>query len=180
MSTIIRALLATLVGLLAFSGVAAAQNSSCPECDEDGASNPTNSYHSVDLGVVNDSYEALGDTDVAFDEETADRGFFGWISICLSAFLEKVGGIVGLDADANAEVYVEEDGVDVDATARLDGKKLVDFDESPVGHLDGKTWAHMKAVGNATRSVDRPDLPHVQDTDLDVCVHAEVRLATCG
>src|SRR5687767_8294015 len=54
MDTAIKSLIATLVGLLALSGVAAAQTT-CPECDSDGEANPDNSYHDLDLGAVGEN-----------------------------------------------------------------------------------------------------------------------------
>ena len=181
MDTAIKSLLATLVGLLALSGVAAAQT--CPECDSDGEANPDNSYHDLDAGVVGESKAVLADSDAAFDEKSDDGGFFAWLSLCLHAFVQAIEDAVGMDTgvDGNAEAYVSEDGIDVDVTVRAAGE-VVDFDDSPVGDLDGMTWEAMGDVGADVRdaTADRPELPHVDDTSTDLCVDVDVLVPACA
>lgn len=183
MDTAIKSLLATLVGLVALSGVAAAQTS-CPECDSDGEANPDNSYHDLDLGVVGENQTALADTDAAFDDKSDDGGFFAWLSLCLHAFVQAVEDAIGMDTgvDGNAEAYVSEDGVDVDVTLRAAGE-VVDFDDSPVGDVDGMTWEAMGDVSADVRdaTAGRPELPHVDDTSADLCVNVDaVLVPACG
>lgn len=183
MDTAIKSMIATLVGLLAISGIAAAQ--SCPECDEDGAANPENSYHDTDVGLIlNETDDVLVDTDAAYDDKSNDGGFFAWLSLCLHVFIQKIEDAVGLETgvDANAEAYVSEDGVDVDVTARALGE-VVDFDDSPAGDLDGQTWEAMGEVSAEVRAVrsQLPEAPHAPDTFVDLCVNAELlHTVTCG
>lgn len=181
MDTAIKTLLAALVGLVALSGVAAAQG--CPECDEDGPANPDNSYHDLDAGAVGDNATALADTDTAVDTQEDDGGFFGWLSLCLHAFVKAIEDATGADTgvDGNANVYASEDGVDADVTVR-GADQVVDFDDSPVGDVDGMTWEAMGDAGETVRdaNADRPDLPHVDDTTTDLCVNVDVVAVTCG
>lgn len=181
MDTAIKTLLATLVGLVALSGVAAAQT--CPECDEDGGSNPENSYHDLDLGVVGEDERVLADSDTAFDDKSDDGGFFAWLSLCLHAFVQAVEDAIGMETgvDANAEAYVSEDGVDVDVTARAAGE-VVDFDDSPLGDVDGMTWEAMGDVSADLRDATaaRPEAPHLDDTSTEICVNVDVLLPACA
>lgn len=188
----------TLLALVTISGVAAAQNAPCPECDDDGPDNLENSYSSVDLGYVGNGSEALADTDLATSHLNDDKGFWAWLGICLSAWLEKVGHAIGVqtDVDASAEVYASEDGVDLDANVH--GVQRVcavadetlscdlDFDRSDVGDLDGMTWEVMQDV-NAQRDalgLQTPVLPgeglDAPSADLDLCLHAELEVVACG
>lgn len=188
----------TLAVLLAFSGAAAAQNAPCPECDEDDGGSHNNSYSSIDLGVVDDEAELLADTDVANGHGNEESGFWAWLSICLSAWLQAIGDAVGLqtDADASVEVFVSEDGVDLDmdvrgaqhACAAVDPALECDFDfdESDLGDLDGMTWEAMADV-NAEREalgLGTPTLPgdglDTPSADLDACLHADLALVACG
>lgn len=174
-----------LAALLALAGSAGA-TPSCPECDEDGAPNADNDYHSVDAGGVTNEGGALADGDAAYHMEKS--GFFAWLSLCLSAWLDRVEETLGLDSglDGNAEVYASESGVDVDATVRLDGEVLADFDQSELGSLDGTTWevvgeadAQLDAAGAPAR--EYPEQPaEVETLDVDACVTGELTVAACG
>lgn len=179
MRTLLRTMMC-LIALLAFAGVAAAQNVPCPECDADGDAVDSN-YYSVDAGLVGDDAEALVDTDAATSHANTGGGFFAWLSVCLSAFLQKVGDAVGVDLDANAEAYVDSDGVDLDATVRA-GDHVVDLDDSPVGDVDGMTYEAIAQIEGATGAdVEIPNaLPETEDLDLDLCLSAEIALATCA
>lgn len=188
-----------LAALLALAGVAAAQNAPCPECDPDGQANPDNSYHSVDAGLANvtgDGSEVLADTDVAYGHTGDEKGFWTWIQLCLSVFLDKIEDAVGIhtDLDANAEVYASEEGVDLDASARglqdvctaIGVQKDCDynFDESELGELDGKTWETMSTIEAATgMDVSVPSEllpPDTGSSDTDVCIQADIELVACG
>lgn len=182
MDTAIKSLIAALGGLLALSGAAAAQTG-CPECDEDGEASADNSYHDLDAGVVGENETVLADSDAAVDDKQADGGFFAWLSLCLHAFVKAVEDAVGMDTgvDGNAEAYVSEDGVDVDVTVRAAGE-VVDFDDSPVGDADGMTWEAMGDVSADVReaTADRPELPHADDTTTDLCVDVDALVVACG
>ena len=184
----IRTLIA-IAALLALAGVAAAQNTPCPECDPDGEP-ADNSYHSVDLGAVEDnSTEALADTDAAHSHDGDEKGFWTWISICLSAFVQAVEDAVGIhtDVDANVEVYADSEGVDLDASVTgvqhvctaLGVEEPCDwsFDQSDLGDADGMTYEAIATV-EATTGEDLfvpAVLPDTGDDDTDVCVHLDVR-----
>lgn len=176
MSPALRALIATLAALVAVSGLAAAEP--CPECDEDGEP-ADNTYHSIDLGVVHDNATALADTDLALSHQNDEKGFWGWISICLTAFVDKVGEMLGVEADVNghADVYASEEGVDVDASL-----EDVDFDESALGDLDGMTFEAMGEVNDRRAQMGLGGhlplgAPEMDDTDTDVCVHADLGIS---
>lgn len=189
--------LISLVGLLAIAGMASAQNNPCPECDPDGEP-ADNSYHSVDAGLIDgnattENAEALVDTDVAYNHDPEDeKGFYTWISICLSAFVDYVEDIVGIhtDVDAHVEVYSDSEGTDVDASvtglqyvcgaANVNMTCDYDFDDSELGDADGMTYEAI-AAAEATTGVDvwvPAVLPDTDDTDTDLCVHVDLQL--CG
>lgn len=183
--------LIVLAGLLAIAGMATAQNAPCPECDPDGEP-AENSYHSIDVGVIEDnSTEVLGDTDVAHSHDGDEKGFWLWLALCLSAFVQHVEDALGVhtDLDANVEVYADSEGVDLDASvyglqhacAALGVNETCDwsFDGSELGDADGMTYEAVATV-EATTGVDvyvPAVLPDTGDSDLDVC--AKVDLALC-
>jgi hypothetical protein len=176
-------LITMLLALVALAGIASAQNAPCPECDEDGASNPENQYSSIDIGLIHeDDAEGLVDTDLATSHMGDEKGLWTWLSICLSVFVEKIENALGLDTgvdvDAHVEVYASEDGVDLDAS--IPG--VWDFDESEIGHLDGETWEAMQDVnalrGDARTGLGVPD--GFEGIDVDACVYAELEIGTCG
>lgn len=188
-----RAYISTLIvlaALLAFAGAASAQNAPCPECDPDGEP-VENSYHSVDVGVVDEEEtEVLADTDASHADDGDEKGFWLWFSLCLNAFVQKVEDALGVhtDVDANAQVYADSQGMDVDAT--LHGAQYVcdavgvatqcdqDFDASELGDLDGATYDAVADVEAATgEDVFVPAVvPGTGDSDTDVCVHADLVL----
>lgn len=182
-----------LAALLAIAGAAAAQNDPCPDCDDDGAGNENNSYHSVDVGATVENEtgtttkEVLADTDSAHSHDDDENGLWLWMAICLSAFLQHVEDVLGIhtDIDVNAEVYAESNGVDVDAS--LTGAQpacdaigaqtacAFDFDDSEAGDADGMTWQAIAAAEAATgQDVWAPAvIPDTGDSDTDVCLQAE-------
>ena len=176
-------ILAGLAVLLAVAGWASAQNAECPECDADGVPGVNSSYSSVDLGVIDeDDLEAIADTDASLSDHRSET-FFGWISICLSAFVDSIAGLVGLDLDldANAEVYASEHGVDVDATVLSEGEEALDFDASALGDLDGATFEAMGGVRDATGlDVDGGVGGLVPDgLDVDACLEVDLAIVAC-
>lgn len=175
--------LMSLAALLAIAGFASAQ-SVCPECDEDGDGVADNTYHDVDLGVVEDHAEALVDTDLAHGHNDDEKGLWAWFSLCLSAWIGKIEEALGMDTDvdANVDAYVSEDGLDLDATAYLGGER-VDFDDSELGDLDGMTWDAMADVhatlGSTGAEIPRAEIPDYQGLDVDVCVNVEIGIIDC-
>ena len=195
-----------LTALLAVSGVAAAQNDPCPECDPDGADNPDNTYSSVDLGYVTNDTEVLGDSDWAVSHSDDEKGFWAWLSLCLSAWLAHVEGVLGVDADVdgNVELYLSEDGVDLDATVQMDervcetvgenetlaslgddGGCVFGFDRSDLGDADGQTWVLLGDANGQLRDAGvEPHVPfpgeHVPAVDEDLCLTAELELGLCA
>lgn len=164
----IRNLLIALVGLLALAGMAAAQDAdtSCPECDEDGTPDDS-SYSSVDYGVIDGDQHALVDTDASYGEKE-DGTFFTWMQLCWSIFLEDVEDLLGVDVvdvDGFLEVYEGEDGTDVDGGVWVGGEQVADFDDSPLGDLDGILSEFF---------VEAPieDVPETDGIDEDACVDA--------
>lgn len=186
-----------LAAVLAIVGVAAAQNNPCPECDPDGDGVYDNPYHSVDVGVIDEDGitesgldEVLADTDVAYANEGDDKGFWLWLAICLSAFLSSVEDTLGIhtDIDANVEVYLESDGVDIDASV-VGTQPICDavgveedcefnFDESDLGDLDGTTWELIADVEATLGSdVEIPAVvPHTETIDVDLCLEVDIAL----
>lgn len=184
-----------IAAALAVTGVAAAQNNPCPECDPDGEP-VENSYHSVDVGAIVENEtgvvtdEILADTDVAHSHGDDEKGFWLWFALCLSAFLQHVEDALGIhtDVDANVEVYAESNGVDVDANVaglqsicdelKVDTSCDVNFDQSRLGDADGMTWEAVANVEAATGTdVFAPSvLPDTGDSDTDLCVTAEPTL----
>lgn len=151
-----------LVGLLALAGVAAAQ-SPCPECDADGE--PDDSwYSSVDTGVIGEDEGVLADTDTSVGEN--QHGKFSWLSACLR-FWDALGNELALMWN----VFVSEDGADVDATLQLNDQ-TVDLDETPAGQLDDLTWTHMPDGPVALPPFDASMMP-IDGQDVDHCVPLE-------
>lgn len=187
--------LIVLAGLLAIAGVASGQNNPCPECDPDGEP-ADNSYRSVDAGLVDgngtsENASILVDTDVAYnDDPESEKGFWTWLSICLSAFADYVEDVVGVhtDVDANVQVYSDSEGTDVDASVtglqRVCGEVGAnvtcdyDFDESELGDLDGMTYQAIATVEAKTGAdVWVPAVgPDTEDSDTDACVRADLTL----
>lgn len=187
-------MLIVAAGLLAIAGVASAQNDPCPECDPDGEPGE-NSYHSVDAGLIGANAtgthvtEVLADTDVAYNHDAeSEKGFWTWVSICFSAFLQKVEEMVGVetDVDANVEVYSDSEGTDIDASVtgvqdactalEVDTECDWSFDQSELGDADGMTYQAI-AAAEATTGADvfvPSFLPDTEDTDTDVCVTVEL------
>lgn len=205
---IINGLLLTLV---AFSATAVAQGQTCPECDEDGEP-VENTYYSVDLGVITNETEVLGDTDVALSHSDDEKGFWAWFSLCLSAFVDGIEDLIGVsvDADANVEAYLSEDGVDLDATVYVPGEACAalpaeaadaraalgdngacafGYDRGALGELDGETWPAMEqanAVREQTGTTGLYEQVGVggedlpEDRDVDLCLYADLSLGLCG
>lgn len=182
-----------IAAVLAISGVAAAQNNPCPECDPDGEA-VNNSYHSVDAGLIDanathENAEVLADSDVAYNHDAeSEKGFWLWFALCLSAFADYVEDAIGVhtDLDANAEIYSDSEGTDVDASvsgvqhicaaAHVNMTCDYDFDESQLGDADGKTYTTISQV-ETTTGVDvwvPAVLPDTDDTDTDACVRADL------
>lgn len=200
-----------LVTLLAVAATAAAQGQSCPECDEDGEP-VNNTYYSIDLGVLANETHVLGDTDAALSHTDYEKGFWAWFSLCLSAFVDGIEALIGVnvDADANVEAYLSEDGADLDATVYVpgeacaalppeaaeargalgdDGDCAFGYDRSGLGDLDGETWPAMTEV-NAVRDETGTDGLYgdlgvggedlPEDRDVDLCLNADLHLGLCG
>lgn len=180
--TYLRILLGSVVALLAFAGVASAQ---CPECDEDGESNPDNTYHSVDLGALENQTqsEALADSDFSHGHQAPGNGFWAWLSLCLHAFVGAIEEALGVDTgiDGNVEAYVDENGADLDATLYV-GDERIDFDDSAIGDVDGMTWEVMAEVNAARAGTETPELPAIPEydgIDVDLCLYADLNVAGC-
>lgn len=180
--------LIVLAALLAFAGAATAQNAPCPECDPDGEP-VENSYHSIDVGVIEENTsEVLADTDTSYAHPDDEKGFWLWFSLCLSAFVDQIEEALGVqtDVDANAQVYADSEGVDLDASvtgvqhvcAELGVNEACDwnFDQSELGDLDGTTYEAVADVEAATGvDVFVPALvPETEDSDTDVCLQADL------
>lgn len=180
--------LIVLAGLLAIAGVAAAQNAPCPECDPDGEP-VDNSYHSIDVGLIEEnSTELLADTDASHSHSGDEKGFWLWFALCLSAFVQHIEDTLGIhtDVDANAEVYADSEGVDLDASvhgvqhvcAELGVNATCDwsFDQSELGDADGMTYEAIAGVEAATGAdVFVPSvLPDTGDDDTNVCVTVDL------
>lgn len=197
-------ILTGLMAMIALSGVAAAQNAPCPECDTDGPGNDQSTYSSVDLGVVTNDAEALADTDWAVPHSDEGKGFWAWLSLCFGAFLGHVGDVFGVDADVdgNVDLYAGQDGVDLDATLQMDeavcgqldgnvtaaagddGDCVFGYDRSALGDTDGQTWETM---GDVHAQLDDAGVEHdlslpgesVPSVDEDLCLDAEMNLGVC-
>lgn len=185
-----------IAALIALAGIAAAQNNPCPDCHPDKEGNWTNPFHEVDVGYVetNESgsttKEVLADTDVAHASPGEEKGFWAYLSICLSAFVDDVEQMLGIhtDIDAHADVYAESNGVDVDAG--LTGTQVIcdelevdtscdwDFDQSQLGDLDGKTWQTVSKVETVTgEDVFVPAVvPDTGYTSTVVCLNGELTI----
>lgn len=173
MDTAIKTLLASLAALVAVSGVASAQTVVCPECDEDVPANDDCRYASVDTGYVSENVTQLVDTDLCVAEAGDERGFWAVFSLCLTTLLQGLNEAVGVFA--NVELFVSEEGADLDATVTTP-EGTVDFDESPLGDLDGMTWEALEGHTPEARPVGGDALPG--DVLVDVCVE-ETDLAVC-
>lgn len=194
-------ILTGLLALVAVSGLASAQDDPCPECDPDGGSNPDNTYSSVDVGALHGESKALADSDWATSHSDDEKGFWTWLSLCLSAFLSEWKEMLGVEADADAgvETYASQDGVDLDATVQADdqvceplpddaraalgddGSCALGFDRSAAGDLDGRTW---EAMGDVNARLDeagvdrRAPVPGetLPSVDADGCLECEAPL----
>lgn len=174
-------LLSLLIALVAFAGIASAQ-SACPECDADENVTADNTYHSINVGAVEEKTHALVDTDASHGHFRDGKGLWAWLSICFDAFLGHIEEALGLDlgVEGNVDAYVSEDGLDLDATLYV-GDERLDFDDSAVGHLDGESWKAMKATKPLRDQVDYPtDIPDYDSIIVDACVFADVSVSTCG
>lgn len=100
-------------------------------------------YADLDAGAATSEAMAGLDTDanVAHPESIKGDSFFGWLEVRFSAVVAKLGlvfetlGREPPQTDGAVEAYVSTDGVDLDANV-----SGVDFDGSPLGGVDGKTW----------------------------------------
>lgn len=185
-------LLTALAGLLALSGLAAAQE--CPECDEDGEPGTSGSYSSFDTGYVTEDGVFLVDTDMSVADADDPKGFWSWMSVCITAILDCFEEILGFDTgfQGNAELYTSEQGMDLDATFRLvdpacdvaPEECTFSFDESELGHLDDETWQgstelhEMLGEDAFTEGLMPADLGGLDGTDVDQCVQGD-HLAPC-
>lgn len=121
---------------------------------------PDDRYADADAAVVTENASALADGDASTsDVEDAKSGsFFGWFSLRLSAVVDKVRVLCGVDlpetADAGADVYASDDGLDLDADAL--GHTL---DGTAAGDVDGMTWDAMAKVHGVKGSL--PATPDV-------------------
>lgn len=149
-------LLTCLIGLVALTGAATAQENACPECD--GADDSW--YSSIDAGFVDEEATALADTDASLGE-SKDVGDFAWLSICLQ-FLQ----ILGENIVATVDVFASEEGVDVDGSVSV-ADESIDLDEDVIGDLDGQTWEALDG-SDVDLPVDHEDLG--DGVDLDLCL----------
>lgn len=161
-------LLTCLLGLVALAGVAAAQEAGpCPECDEDGE--PDDSwYNSVDTGIITEEGGVVEDTDMSTGEN--QHGKFTWFQYCLR-FFDALGNEIAL----MYEVFVSEDGADIDAKLDVNGEEI-DLEDTLVGDLDDKTWGNMPETGLDV-PVPYDELPEGQDVDECVYVDDTVEVA---
>lgn len=169
MNSAFKLLLALTVGVLAVSGVASAQTvDTCPECDEDVPANDDCAYSSVDTGRVTNRSVQLVDTDVCVHEADEDGGFWAVFSLCLTSIFDHLGEFVGVFA--TMDVFVSDDGMDIDGGIATSDGTLVDFDESPVGDLDDQTWGQTGDLGVEVPSTDvLPD----EGVIVDECLYDE-------
>lgn len=72
--------------------------------------------------------------------------------------------------DAHAEAYADLDGVDVDATLRVGGEDVFDFEDLPASDVDEATWDAPDDVeeGTGTDAVVPNVIPGPSHVDLDV------------
>lgn len=98
-------------------------------------------YYDLDAGAMTEDAAAIVDTDAshASVEEAASGSVWTWFELRLSAVVDAVRDLVGLDAphaaDAHVELYASDEGLDLDATV-----DEWDFDGSELGDADGMTW----------------------------------------
>lgn len=122
-------------------------------------------YGDLDASVVTDNASAALDADgsVVEADDVETQGIWAWLAVSLGAVFEDVAGWLGLDVDtpdaldANAEAYVSEDGIDLDATLSVPCTPLTmdhcgeqSFDGSPAGDADGLTWEIMGKLPDVT------------------------------
>lgn len=175
MNTAIKAMIAALAGLLAFTAVAAAQTvEECPECDEDVPPNGDCTYSSYDTGYITNHSVDLIDTDACVHEADEHGGFWAVVSVCLTQILEVAGEWTGVFA--SFDLFVSEDGMDLDGGVATTDGEVLDFDDSPVGGLDDETWGHMDELG-----VEAPETEVLPEEGVIVneCVY-ETELMPCG
>lgn len=184
-------ILTALAAMLALAGVAAAQ---CPECDEDGEPGTSGSYSSIDTGYVTEDGIYLVDTDMSVSDPDDPKGFWAWISVCITAIVDCFEEVLGVDTgfQSSTDLYVSEHGLDLDSTVRLVDPAcelapetcVVDFDESELGQLDDMTWQgstelHEMLGGEAFTEGLMPDeMRELDGVDVDECVTGE-GLAPC-
>lgn len=200
-------ILAGLTALIAAAGVASAQNDPCPECDSDGPG-VDNTYGSIDLGLLHGDNVTLVDEDHAVSHSDDEKGFWAWLSLCLSVYVERIENLLGVDteadADANVDAYLSQDGIDLDATVKLDdevcqgldrnatamlgddGSCAFGYDRGELGALDGETWKVMSEVNAqlADAGVEDDRVPFPGETapeiDEDLCIRLDAETVACG
>lgn len=161
-------LLAALLSLVAFAGVAAAQEAvECPECDEDVPANDDCTYSSYDSGYLSENYTSLVDTDMCVHEADEDGGWWATFSLCVTEILSACGEMLGVFASLN--VFASEDGVDVDGGISTTDGLEVDFEDTPLGDLDDATWENSPDADAPGLPVELPELPS-EATDVDECI----------
>lgn len=127
----------------AVGGVDASATTDHASAQAEGFVNSDARYADLDAGAATDEAAGALDTDanVAHPKSIQGGGFFGWIEVRWSTLVAKLDGVfeaLGHDApttDGAVEAYVSTDGVDLDANV-----SGVEFDRSPLGEVDGKTW----------------------------------------
>lgn len=146
MRCIIRILTLGLMTMLAFAGTAMAAG---PDVSHDALVDGDARYADLDASAASEHGSGALDTDanVADPESAKDGGFFGWLQVGWSSFVDKLSTVfdaAGQDepaTDGGVEAYVSDDGVDLDASV---GEHT--FDGSPAGDLDGKTFEAMSTA----------------------------------
>lgn len=112
-------------------------------------------YADGDANVSTDDAAGALDTDASTSDVTQAResGVFGWLQISFTAVSAKVQSVLAKlgfehDLSGDAEAYVSDDGVDLDANVLGH-----DFDGSPAGKADDHTWTTMGKVKEAAPTV---------------------------
>lgn len=175
-------------GLLALAllvaGSAAAQTSGMTDVDADGLAaggeyGAYDDYYDADLAAATDDAAGALDADASRSgvDDAKAGDFWSWLALSFSAMIGNLAAALGADApevatDADAEVFVSDDGVDLDATVTgvpcppatpdapvalpdtpdvpVDAPSIpcgtVDYDASEAGGADGKTWETMSTL----------------------------------